>query len=74
MVIPLLTPEVGPMKGVFPTPNTEPFFPSDTDIQSKVNVAKHRHSDLVARHLTLHFRPTLTVSLPSQRRTLRNIS
>ncbi len=62
------------MKGVFPTPDTEPFFPSDTDIQPKINVAQHRHSDLVARHLMLHFSLTLTVSSPSRRRTLRKIS
>ncbi len=63
-----------PMKGVFPTPNTEPFFSSDTDIQPKVNVAWHWHSDLVARHLTLHFSLTLTVSFPMRRRTLRKNS
>ncbi len=67
---------IGPMEGVFLTPMTEPFFPSDTDIQPKINVARHRHrhSDLVARHLTLHFSPTLTVSFPSRHRTSRKIS
>ena len=64
----------GPMKGVFPTLDTEPFFPSDTDIQPKINVARHQHSDLAARHLTPHFRPTLTVSFPSRRQTLCKIS
>ncbi len=42
------------MKGVFPTPDTWSFFPSDTDIWPKINVAWHRHSELVTRHLTLH--------------------
>ncbi len=65
---------IGPMKGVFPTPDTGPFFSSDTDMQPKINVARHRHSELVTRHLTLHFSPTLTVSFPSRRRTLRKIS
>ena len=64
---------VGPTKGVFPTPDTVPFFPSDTDIHLKTNVARHRHSDLAPRHLTLHISPTLTVSFPSRHRTLRNI-
>ncbi len=52
---------LGPLKGVFPTPDTGPFFPSDADIQPKINVARHRHSELVVRHLTLHFSSTLTV-------------
>ncbi len=65
---------LGPMKGVFRTPDNGPFFPSDTDIQPKINVARHRHSELVTRHLTLHFSPTLTVSFPSRHRTLRKIS
>ncbi len=30
-------PDRGPMKGAFPTPDTGPFFPSDTDIQPKIN-------------------------------------
>ncbi len=67
-------PYIGPKKGVFPTPDTGPFFPSDTDIQHKINVGRHRHSELVARHLTLHFSLTLTVSFPSRRRTLSKIS
>ena len=29
-------PVVGPMKGVFPTPDASRFFPSDTDIQTKI--------------------------------------
>ncbi len=62
---------IGPMKGVFPTPDTGPFFSSDTDIQPKVNVVRHLHSESVTRHLTLHFRPTLTVSFPSRRLTFR---
>ena len=62
------------MKGVFPTPNTGSFFPSDTDIQPKTNVGRHRHSELVTRHLTLHFSLTLTVSFPRRRRTLCKIS
>ncbi len=60
-----------PMKGVFPTPDSWPLFPSDTDIQPKINVARHRHSELLTQHSTLHFRPTLTVSFPSRRRTFR---
>ncbi len=64
-----------PMKGVFLTPETGAFFPSDTDSQLQINVARHRHSELVSRHLTLHFSLTLTltVSFPSRRRTLRKI-
>ncbi len=64
------------MKGVFPTPDAEPFFLSNTIIQPRIkfNVTRHRHSDLVSRHLTLHFSPTMTVSFPSGRRTLRKIS
>ncbi len=46
---------LGPMKGVFPTPDNGPFFPSDTDIQPKLYVARHWHSELITRHLTLHF-------------------
>ena len=65
---------LGPRKGVFLTPDTGPFFPSDTDIQPKINVARHRHSELVTRHLTLDFSPTPTVSYPIRRRTLRKIS
>ncbi len=34
---------------------------SDTDIQPRINVTRHRHSELVAWHLTLHFSLTLTV-------------
>ena len=30
------------------------IFPSDTAIEHKINVAWYRHSDLVARHITLH--------------------
>ncbi len=30
------------MKGVLPTSNTDPFFPSD--IQTKINFGRHRHS------------------------------
>ena len=56
--------KLGPMNGVFPTPDTVPFFPSDTDIHPKTNVARHRHSHLVPRHLTPHFSPTLTLSFP----------
>ena len=65
---------LGPMNRVFPTPNTGPFFPSDTDIQPKMYVPRHRHSELVTRHLTPHFSPTLTVSFTSRRQTLRKIS
>ncbi len=61
------------MKGVIPTPDTKQFFPSNTDIQLKINVARHGHSDLLARHSTLHSSPTLTVSSGSRRRTLRKI-
>ncbi len=43
---------IGPMEGVFPTPDTRPFFLSDTDIQLKINVARHRHSELATRHST----------------------
>ena len=50
------------MKGVFPTPDTGPFLPSDTDIEPKTNVARHRHSELVTRHFG---------TVPSRRRTLR---
>ncbi len=45
---------VGPMKGVFPTPDAGSFSPADTDIQTKINVGRHRHSELLARHWTLH--------------------
>ncbi len=45
---------LGPMKGVYPTPDTSPFFPSDTEIQTYINVGRHRHSGLLVRHSTLH--------------------
>ncbi len=38
------------------------IFASDTDIQPKIDVA--RHLELVTRHLRLHFSLTLTVSFP----------
>ncbi len=51
------------------------LFPSgNQDIQPKIHVARHRHSELVTRHLTLHFSLTLTVSIPSRRLTLHEIS
>ena len=50
---------LGPMKGVLPTPDTGPFFPSDTDIQTKINFSRHRHSESSARHSTPYFSPTL---------------
>ena len=71
---------LGPIKGVFPTPDTGPFFQSDTDIHTKISVGRHRiplkvccgtrilshgHSELSARHSTLHFTPTLTFLFPS---------
>ncbi len=46
------SPYVGPIKGVFPTPDTGPFFQSDTDIHPKISVARHWHSELSARHST----------------------
>ncbi len=61
-------------EGVFSTCNTGPFLPSDTDIHPKTNVARHQHSDLGPRHLTLQFNPTLTVSFLSRRQTLCKIS
>ncbi len=51
------------MKGVFRTSDTEPFFPTDTDIQPKINVTGHRHSDLVARHFP-KFQVTLDTQTP----------
>ena len=44
---------IGHMKGVFPTPDTCPFFPSDTDIQTKIKFSRHRQLELLARHLIL---------------------
>ena len=64
----------GPMKGVFQTPDTSPFFPSDTDIQTSINVGQHRHSALLVRHSTLHSARHWTLSLSSRRRTLQKIS
>ena len=58
----------------FRHPTLGHFFPSDIDIQPQINVARHRHSELVTQHLTFHFSPTLTVSFLSRRRTLRKIS
>ncbi len=40
------------MKGVFSTPDTSPC--SLSDIQTKINVGRHQHSELLARHSTLH--------------------
>ena len=67
-------PTVGPMKGVFPTLDTVSLFRADTDIQTKINVGRHRHSELPARHWTLHSARHWTLSLPSRCRTLRKIS
>ncbi len=61
------------MKGVFLTPDISPFFPSDTDIQTKINVIRHRHSELLARQATLRSARHTTLSLPSRRRTLWKI-
>ena len=43
---------IGPMNRVFPTPDTGPFFTSNTDIQPKNNAARHRQADfrVDARH------------------------
>ena len=43
-----------------------PFFPSDTDIPTRNNVGRHRHSELVVRHLTLHSARHKTLSLSSR--------
>ncbi len=67
-----LSREIGPKKGVLRTPVTGPFFPSDTDIQTKINFGRHRHSKLSVRHSTPHFSPTL--SFPNRHQTLPNIS
>ncbi len=54
-------PRVRPMKGVFTTPDTGPYFPSDTDIQTKISVSRHRHSELSARHST-SLQPDILIS------------
>ncbi len=50
---------LGPMKGVLPTCDTGPFFPSDTDIQTEINFGRHQHSELSTRHSTPHLSLTL---------------
>ncbi len=45
-------------RGYFRHPTLDHFFPPDTDIQPKISVARYRHSDLLALHLTLHFSPS----------------
>ena len=61
------------MKGIFLTPDTGPFFPSNTDIQTKINVGRHRHSELLARHSTLQSARHSTLSIPSRHRTSQKI-
>ncbi len=46
-------PVLGLMKGVFLTPGTSPFFPSDTDIQTNVNVGRHSTLSLPSWRRTL---------------------
>ena len=36
------------MKGLLPTPNTGPFFPSNTAIQTEIKFGRHWHSELSA--------------------------
>ena len=60
---------LGSIKGLFPTPNTGPFSLPDIDIQTKISVGRHRHSEWSAWYSTLNYSPTLTFLFPSWHRT-----
>ncbi len=50
----------GPVKGNFPKPDTGPFFPSDTDIQPKINQGSDTWHSTSARHWQSHHVPKST--------------
>ncbi len=43
-----------PMKGVFPTPDTGPLFPYETDLETKICVDWHWHSLFASMYDTRH--------------------